>query len=177
MPKPVAVVDSSSIIALDAIDAIPLLAWVFSRVWLPKAVRKDIYRRRRAKNRLTRYLEKSGFLRPCDSYDQLTVDVLLPGKIASGRKDRGETETVVQAETLKAEALQIIAIIDDAWGRDLAKRMAVECHGTLWVLEQFYDLGLRSGRNLAQDIEALRRHGFWLPDQPTEALLARIRGG
>ena len=53
----------------------------------------------------------------CDDYDQGAVEVLPSGRIPLGKKDRGETEAVVQATAVGATV-----IVDDPWGRRLAER-------------------------------------------------------
>jgi len=169
MQKPAAVTDSSCMIALEAIGAIPQLSLLFSRVWLPKAVRKELFRRTRMKDRIKADLAAGSFLQPCDGYDQLHVDFLLAERVKNGTKDRGETEAAVQADTLNA-----MAIIDDPWGRKLAQDNGVECHGTLWVLARLHEIGLKTGPDIRHDLLTLRRSGLRLPIARVNELLGRI---
>lgn len=127
-------IDTSCVIALDAIDLIPLLSFLFSRVWLPKAVRAELFRRRRTKDRLRALLDAYDFLQNCDEYDHGAVDVLLLEWTGQGKKDRGEAEAIVQAAVLGATV-----VIDKRRGRRLAANFQLKCHGTIWILRRFYD--------------------------------------
>ncbi len=76
-------------IALDAVNLLPQLTWLFERLLIPKAVRAEVCRPRATKDRL-RMLQReyTSFLVSCDDYDQGAVDVLLTGR-ASLRKRAG----------------------------------------------------------------------------------------
>jgi predicted nucleic acid-binding protein len=169
MQKPFAVIDSSCVIALDAIDAFPLLAFIFSRVLIPKAVRVELFRRRRTKDRVRATIRNYQFVQPCDDYDPGAADVFLAERIVAGKKDRGEAEAVAQATTLGA-----IAIIDDPWGRKLASLNSLECHGTIWILERFHDLRLTTDAELRQDFLLLLQRRIRIPIRAVNELLQRI---
>ncbi len=139
MPAPICTIDASSVIALDHLDLLPQLSFLFSRVLLPKAVRTELFRRRATKDRLQALLDSYAFIERCDDYDKGAVDVLLIEHARHGGEDRGETEAVVQAAKFGA-----IVVVDDLWGRDLAARFGRDVHGTFWVLRRFFELGLAS---------------------------------
>ena len=84
-------------------------------------------------------------------------------------KDRGEVEAVVQASQFGAAV-----IVDDPWGRDLASRADLEFHGTVWVLQRFYQLGLLSS-TLGDCFAVLRDRGVRLPWETVNELLVSIR--
>ncbi len=135
-------IDTSCVIALDSLDVLPLLTILFSRLWVPKAVRAELFRRRRTKDRIKAAFDSYAFVKPCDDYDQGAVDTLLAERARRlGKKDRGEAEAVVQAATLAA-----MAVIDEPWGRRLAQRHSLECHGTLWILERLHALSSTPAR-------------------------------
>ena len=89
-------------------------------------------------------------------------------ELDSGVKDRGEVEAVVQASQFGA-----VVIIDDPWGRDLATRHDLDFHGTVWVLQQFYELGLLSS-TLGDCFVTLRDRGIRLPWGTVNDLLVGI---
>jgi predicted nucleic acid-binding protein len=60
-------------------------------------------------------------------------------------RDHGEAEAIVQA----AQRSATMILVDDALGREWAKDHDIECHGTLWLLDQ-----LRTNGSIA----ALRPH-------------------
>ena len=121
-------IDASCVIALDHLKLAPQLSLLFSEVLVPKAVRKDLFKRRGTKNRLQSLFEDYALFQRCNDYDQGAVDFLLAERARKGTKDRGEAEAVVQASQLGA-----VVIVDDRWGRRLAAGFDLETHGTLWV--------------------------------------------
>jgi predicted nucleic acid-binding protein len=167
--RPFAVIDASSVIALDALNLLPELTWVFSRLLVPKAVRVELNRRWLTKDRLkTLQREYGSFLAPCDNYDQVAVDILLIWRTGLGKKDRGEAEAVLQAA---AEGAMVI--IDDRRGRKLAEQYSLKCHGTMWILERLQLLGLFKQRTLRQHLEQLRFLKIRFPVKAANELLQR----
>ena len=83
-------------------------------------------------------------------------------------KDRGEAEAVVQASQVGAAV-----IVDDGWGRNLAMRFDLDFHGTVWVLQQFHQLGLLPS-TLRNCFALLRRQGARLPWETVNELLVRV---
>jgi predicted nucleic acid-binding protein len=149
------------VIALDAVNLLPQLTWLFGRLLIPKAVRTELYRRRITKDRIKALQrEYAEFLVSCDDYDQAAVDIVLTGRIRSRKKDRGETEAVVQATVVGA-----MVIVDDPWGRKLAEQYSIEYHGTIWVLERLQALGLlaevRHGPVGWRDLTAFRADNWF----------------
>jgi predicted nucleic acid-binding protein len=150
-------IDTSCIIALDHLDLLPSLSLLFSKVLVPKAVREDLYKRRGTKKRIQSLFDEYAFLEPCNDYDKAAVEILLVERMRKGAKDRGEVEAVVQASQLGA-----MVVVDDPLGRELAGRLSLDCHGTVWVLKTFYELGLISASTLRSNFSALstRESGF-----------------
>ena len=162
-------IDSSCVIALDHARLVPWLSVLFTRVLVPKSVRKELFKRRVTKDRLQAIFGDYAFFERCDGYDQGAVDILLMERHRRGFRDRGEVETVVQASQFGAPA-----IIDDLWGRHLAERFGLDCHGTLWVLERLYDMRLVSSSQLRESLRIMRDLGIRLPWDVVDSLLARI---
>jgi predicted nucleic acid-binding protein len=161
-------IDSSCIIALDHLHLVPQLSVLFSPVLVPKAVRNELFKVRATKDRLQFIFSTYGFFQRCDGYDQGTVDFLLAERARLGVKDRGEVEAVVQASQFGAAV-----IVDDPWGRDLATRSDLDFHGTVWVLQRFYQLGLLSS-TLGECFAILRDRGMRLPWETIDELLVSI---
>ena len=170
MAKPYGVIDASCVIALDAVNLLPQLTWLFGRLLIPKGVRTELYRRRITKDRIKALQrEYAQFLVSCDDYDQAAVDILLTGRIRSRKKDRGETEAVVQATVVGA-----MVIVDDAWGRKLAEQYSIEYHGTIWVLERLQALGLLTSGGLRMHLQHVKAHRIRFPAPAANALLQRL---
>jgi predicted nucleic acid-binding protein len=162
-------IDSSCVIALDHLDLVPNLSFLFTVVLVPKAVREDLFKRRATKDRLQVLFDGFAFFQRCDGYEQGTVDFLLAERTRHGAQDRGEVEAVVQASQFGA-----IVIVDDPWGRELAERDDLEFHGTLWVLQRFHELDLLTSVALRGCFLSLRLRGTRLPWEPVNAPLSRI---
>jgi predicted nucleic acid-binding protein len=158
MRQPRCTIDASSVIALDRLKLLPQLSLLFSRVLLPGAVRRELFRRRATKDRLKKILDSFAFVAPCDDYDKGAVDILLSERAIRGTKDRGEAEAVVQAAKVGA-----MVVVDDRWGRKLAKREGLDCHGTVWILKRFFELGLISSGVCRTHFVGLFHHGIRLP--------------
>jgi predicted nucleic acid-binding protein len=169
MRTPRCTIDSSCIIALDHLDLLPSLSLLFSRVLVPKAVREDLFKRRATKDRIRSLFDEYAFLERCDGYDKGTVDFLLAERDRQGMKDRGEAEAVVQAAQFGA-----MVIVDDPWGRKLALGYGLKRHGTVWVLERFFRLGLISAPRLRDSFVRLRDRGIRLPWKAVDKVLVSI---
>jgi predicted nucleic acid-binding protein len=169
LPKPAAVIDASCVIALDQLNLLPQLSFLFARLLIPKAVRAELYRRRATKDRLRALLREYSFVLRCSDYDAGAVDLLLTDRSLGGTKDRGEAEAVVQASQLGAAVL-----VDEPWGRKLAERHRLRYHGTLWVLERLCQLGLLTTANVREHVQQLLKHGYRLPAEAVNDLLGRV---
>jgi predicted nucleic acid-binding protein len=132
-------------------------------------VRAELNRRRRTKDRIRSLQREYDFLAACDEYDQGSVDVLQTDNARLGKKDRGEMETIVQASVLGA-----IAIIDDRRGRSLAEQYGLQCHGTLWILEDLKRRDLLKPLTLHECFVQLRSHRIRFPRGPARELLGRF---
>lgn len=162
-------IDSSCVIALDLVGLIPSLSILFTSVLVPKAVRGELFTRRATKDRLRALFADYAFFERCNAYDQGAVDFLRAERSRQGMHDRGEVEAVVQASQFGAAV-----IIDDLWGRELAARYGLDCHGTLWVLEQLHSVRLRSSVEVRESLRLMGQHGIRLPWKEVDALLSRI---
>jgi predicted nucleic acid-binding protein len=162
-------IDSSCVIALDHLELVPQLSFLFSVVLVPKAVREELSKRRATKDRLQRIFDHYDFFQRCDSYDRGTVDFLLAERVREGTQDRGEVEATVQASEVGATV-----IVDDPWGRELAALYDLEHHGTLWVLQRFHELDLLSSAAVRLCFVSLHERGIRLPWKVVSEFLAQI---
>jgi predicted nucleic acid-binding protein len=162
-------IDSSCVVALDHLDLVPELSLLFSKVRVPRAVRKELYKRRNTKDRVRWLFKEYAFFQRCNDYDQGTVDFLLAERSREGAEDRGEAEAVVQASQVGA-----VVIVDDRWGEKLATLSDLETHGTFWVLQQFHELEFLSSTALRDCFESLRELGIHLPWKIVNGLLSQV---
>jgi predicted nucleic acid-binding protein len=149
MRAPRCTIDSSCVIALDHLDLLPQLSFLFSLVLAPKAVRDDIFKRRATKKRVRSLFDQYAFFERCDDYDRGTVDFLLAERAREAMKDRGEVEAIVQAAQSGATV-----IVDDPWGRILAERYDLDFPrhglGSGAILRTRLDLGSGSSREFCR---------------------------
>jgi len=161
-------IDTSCIVSLDHLQLVPQLSVLFSPVLVPKAVRNELFKRRATRDRLQSLFRTYGFFQRCDGYEQGAVDFLLAERSRLGVKDRGEVEAVVQASQFGAAV-----IVDDPWGRNLAARYDLDFHGTFWVLQQLYELGLLSS-SFRDCLVVLRNREIRLPWEKVNEFLLRL---
>lgn len=180
MAKPAGVIDSSCAIALDALDLLPQLTYLFHRLLIPSAVEEELYRRRRNRDRIKVLLRKYAFIEKCIGYDQTAVDLLLierrrkgsrdrGGAVLQNKKDRGEAEAVIQATEDGA-----MVVVDETWGRKLAERHRLDYHGIIWVLGRRSELDLLSPVIVREHFLKLKELGIRFPLQAANGLLARL---
>jgi predicted nucleic acid-binding protein len=154
---------------MDALNLLPQLTYLFAYLHIPKAVRKELYRRRSTKDRMRALLREYAVILRCNDYDQGAVDVLLAERGADGMRDLGEVEAVVQAAKLGA-----VVVVDDPWGRELAERHRLDYHGTIWILERLCELELLAPVGVRQHLAKLRELGIRFPPQAANDLLERL---
>jgi len=169
MRRPICTIHTSSVVALDHLGLVSQLSWLFSRVLLPKAVRTELFRRRKTKDRIRAIFRDYSFVEGCDDYDKGAVDVLLIERGKLGVRDRGEAEAVAQAAQVGA-----MVIVDDRWGRELAALHGRDFHGTLRVLRRLLELEHASPAVTRDRLVELFRRGIRLPLREVNAFLAEI---
>jgi predicted nucleic acid-binding protein len=129
----IATIDTSVLLSLQCTGMIGAVSVLFTRLLVPSAVRREIHRGGHKNLAVLQALEEFEIFDPCDDYDLASVEVLLQERTHRGEgRDEGEAEAVVQAAQRSVQ----MVLVDDALGRDWAKAMALECHGTLWIMEQ-----------------------------------------
>lgn len=166
---PPAVLDSSCALALESTGVLPALSMLFSKVYLPVAVRTEIRRRRTTRRRLRRLQSDNVLFVPCNQYDPSAVELMLPPDRSRVNKDRGEAETALQASEMEA-----MALIDDRWGRDLARRMDIEVHGSLWVIERLHALGILTPAAVRAAFQQMLNAGHHLPFERVNEILIEL---
>jgi uncharacterized protein len=119
----IAVIDSSPLINLAHLDLALELANFFDRVYVPRAVQRELNRKGRFRYRLNKLYATRVFER-CATADATNVQVL------RAELDEGESEALIQAQERQAYAF----IGDDRRARIIAERMGRKSIGTARVL-------------------------------------------
>lgn len=140
--------DASVFIALQRIDALPLLSMLFGEVHVPEAVWREVFQ------------PPAPFLAPAAPawvvHHQVAPPADLDRELAS--LDEGEAQAIQLAQALRAELL----LIDEAAGRRIAARFGLKVSGVVGVLIEARRRG--EIRQLRSHLERLRAAGFWLSD-------------
>jgi len=118
-----AVIDSSPLINLAHLNLALELANFFDRVYVPRAVQRELNRKGRFRYRL-RKLYATGVFARCATADATNVEFLRV------ELDEGESEALIQAQERQAHAF----IGDDRRARIIAERMGRKSVGTVRLL-------------------------------------------
>ena len=147
--------NSSPLIALSRIGRLDILKSLYGKIFIPKAVEKEIRAdpiRKIDLNRLSWIKVK--VLNQSLSSDILSVNLGL-----------GESETIALALELKAE----LVILDELAGRNMAESLNLKFTGTLGVLLKAKKKGLIP--SVKELIDALNKHEFRISPQLYQNIL------
>lgn len=152
-----AVSNTGPIIALAKIGHLVLMDQIFSSVFIPPIVYRELLGKfgnewSEIENALNTFIKVAEL----PSLDETT-------EIALSSLDEGEKQAVGLASTLKDKAL---LIIDDRAGRETAKKLNIEITGTIGILLIAKEKGLVD--DIKPLIEQLRDAGYWLSDEILE---------
>jgi predicted nucleic acid-binding protein len=153
----IVVADTTPVNYLILIGEIDVLAKLYGRVVIPKAVREELTRSRAPAS------VRAWIAQPPD-----WLEVLSPGTIsdtALDKLDAGERDAIALAEQLSADQL----IVDELLGRREAERRGLSVIGTIGVLREAADEGLL---DLRISIERLRQTSFHISPAILAILLA-----
>jgi predicted nucleic acid-binding protein len=153
MAERIATIDTSVLLSLQCTGMIGAVSVLFTRLLVPVAVRRELEADEARNYAALRALDEYQIFDSCDDYDLASVEFLLQERRYRGvGRDQGEAEAVAQASQRSAQ----MVLVDDAQGRNWAKGMALEFHGTLWIFEQLR--ALEYVTNLRPHFEKLLRN-------------------
>lgn len=130
------IADSSFLIALATIDALPLISRIFSEVFIPEAVYDEVVTRGAGLPGAEEVTSAAWIKRITATDDE---------KVKAYRADRlgaGESETLALAEELKAD----LVLVDDERAWEVARRRGIACLRSL-------ELVLEAHRRQLLDLE------------------------
>ncbi|MGB8521878.1 MAG: hypothetical protein WCD43_02835 [Candidatus Acidiferrales bacterium] len=158
----IAVSNTTPLRYLIAIGQENLLGQLFTKVFVPSAVREELTEARTPENVRSRVLSLPAWFEVHSVRESDTSD--FPVKL-----HRGEREAILLAETLRADVL----LIDEQIGRSIALSRNLPLSGTLGVLERADTMGLVA--NFAEVLKQLKASGFFIADPLEQHLLQRHR--
>lgn len=161
----IVVADTTPLISLMKIGRLDLIQQLFGEVKIPKAVYGELVYN-------TKFPEESRQIRECifikkeDEINAQEVELL---QCSSGL-DIGESEAIILAGANKTSLL----LMDEAKGRQVARKMGIQLMGTIGMLLLGYREGILSRENILECIEKLRTTGRHISSRLYEQLLERI---
>ena len=158
----IAVSNTTPLRYLIAISQEHLLGQLFEKVFVPLAVYEELTETRAPENVRERVLKLPTWFEVYKFRESsaVTFPVTL---------HRGERETILLAEMLRADVL----LIDDQAGRSVALSRNLPLSGTLGVLERADTVGLLS--DFQQVLQNLKASGFFIGNVLEQRLLERQR--
>jgi predicted nucleic acid-binding protein len=167
MLLPIAVADTSVLIALHHLDLLSQLSVLFHRVLIPAEVRTEFLSKDTKGLRGTALstLISGAVFFPCDDYDTAQVQIFLLSKL-----DPGEAEVLSQAKNAEADVI----LIDEKKGRKIAALEHREVRGTIGILARMHYLGIA---DIWTSVERLEKEiQFRLKKEDVVVALKEARG-
>ena len=153
------VADASPLIALAVMDLIPVLPKLFDRIYVPAAVvRECLEDLTKPKAGVIKRAFEEGLLQEKSVTNEAYVNLL--AKVL----DQGEAEAISLAKEL-----DVIVLMDERAGRNVAERERIKCIGSLYCLIRAKQAGLIEAA--APKIKQLRQHGYHLHDSLVQVVL------
>lgn len=156
--KKIAVVNTSPIIYLSAINQINLLKNLFSEIFIPEAVKREVMSGGKDSFGV-KEIKTQKWIKTKKIRNKLAKEYLLT------EIDDGEAEVIILAEELKTSFI----IMDDKLARKIAKLRGFNVMGTLRLLIAAKENGLVN--EVKPLIEKLQAVGFWINDDVYKAIL------
>lgn len=123
----IAVIDSSSLIALTHLELAQALSLFFDVIYVPAAVQHEVNRKQRFRYRLAK-LYRTGIFRRCSPTSKDRVELL------TVELDQGEAEALVQAQ----ERTAAYFIGDEKRARQIGEAQGLKPVGTLRILARLH---------------------------------------
>jgi uncharacterized protein len=127
----IAIVDSSPLINLTHLGLAGRLSLSFDRIYVPRAVQREVNRKGKFRYRLNK-LYQTGFFLKCVVADETNVRLL------RAELDEGEAEALIQAQ----EKVAMFFIGDEKREREIAEKMGLTPVGTVRILARLNQDGL-----------------------------------
>jgi predicted nucleic acid-binding protein len=163
-------IDTSTLLSLRCTGVLGAISLLFDRILVPRAVWAELARGGPKNEAIESVLAEYGFFERCEDYDPARVKLLLDARESRKEgRDEGEAEAVIQAQERSCG----MVLVDDKLGRAWADGHRLQCHGTLWVLEELRSRGII--RSLRPRFQALIRSHRRQPLEAMNQILAKFR--
>lgn len=158
------VADSSFLVALATIDALPLLSRIFSEVFIPEAVYHEV---------VTRGTGLPGAKEVASAEWIKRLSVQDDDKVKAYRAERlgaGESETLALAEEQKAD----LVLVDDERAWEVARRKGIACLRSLELVLEAHRRQLLDAEEAEVKLMQLGKKR-WISEEVLEVALRRLK--
>jgi len=146
---------------LAKIDKLDLLKEFFGEVFIPEAVYRECVLEGKGSED-SKLIEKADWIKVVRIKDETLKKSLML------ELDEEESEAIVLALEVNSELL----LIDDYDGREIARALGLKVTGTIGVLLKAKFQGKIT--NLKEELEKLKKTGFWLSDELYKRILEEV---
>ncbi len=157
MREPAAIADSGPLIALARINQLTLLSQLFSQIFIPPEVWREVTVKGRGLPGALEVSQVTWFI--FQKPDPLSVEPL------SILVDAGEAEAIALAYTIP----NCTILLDDSHARKIAKRLNLKHIGTIGLLLRAKKQGLLE--TIKPSLQALPKNGIYIRKELIEAVL------
>lgn len=157
--------DITPIISLMKISQLELLEKYFGEIQIPNAVYKELTTNSRFESEAEK-LKEASFIHVIEIEDDEAVTILQ--KVTG--LDLGESEAIILADIKKADLL----LMDEAKGREVAKKLGIKIMGTVGLLMASYEAQNISADEIELCITSLRKSGRHIGEKYYHMLLEKI---
>ena len=162
----IVVSDTTPLISLLKIGRLDLLKKLFREIIIPNAVFYELTADRRFKLE-SEQIKCKDFIKVKSVKNSESVDIF---KGETGL-DRGESETIILADKLKADLL----LMDEAKGRNISIKMGHKIIGTIGILLAAYEEKELTAEEVKDCIDGLQRSGRHIGQQYYRMLLNKLK--
>ncbi len=154
----IAISDSGPIIALSKINQLNILKHYFGKIHISDATYNELVKK--GKGRFgSREVEKADWIEVAKVKDEVAVKVL------ELELDRGEAETIILGNELKADLI----LLDESIARRIARLLNLKVKGTIGILVLAKIDGII--KKLKPILNELRTKGVWISDEVYDTAL------
>ena len=157
--------NTTPIISLLKAGQLELLKTMFGEVIVPTAVYEELVSNPRFTDE-AKLVSSSVFIRKASLHNEQAAHLLM----RSAGLDKGESEAISLARETGAHML----LMDEAKGRQVAKRMGVPVMGTLGLLLASCKRGLLGREDVLECIEAMKNAGIRISDTLRRYIIGRL---
>lgn len=152
----IVVSDTTPIISLMKVGQLELLHELFSVVYIPEAVYRELTENEVFSEEV-RMVQECGFLYVEEVDNEKSVTIL---QNFAGL-DAGESEAIILADEKHSDVL----LMDEHKGRQVAKRMGIVITGTIGILTQAFDESMLTRGDVEGFIERLKESGIRISEK------------